>query len=97
MCVPHENVRLFPNTGAPAHTSYSFKVLQEHLFFVMQYLNGGDLMHHIQALKKFDEPRTKFYACEILIALQFLHERNVIYRYVIGSDPVYIANGVAVI
>ena len=56
---------------------------------MMEYLNGGDLMHHIQLVKKFDEARTKFYACEILIALQFLHKRNIIYRYVLYTEYVY--------
>ncbi|NXT90126.1 KPCT kinase, partial [Anhinga rufa] len=30
---------------------------KENLFFVMEYLNGGDLMFHIQSCHKFDLPR----------------------------------------
>uniref|UniRef100_A0A158R636 Protein kinase C n=1 Tax=Syphacia muris TaxID=451379 RepID=A0A158R636_9BILA len=50
----------------------------EYLFFVMEYLNGGDLMHHIQSVKRFDENRTRFYACEIIIALQDLKLDNIL-------------------
>lgn len=53
---------------------------QEHLFFVMEYLNGGDLMFHIQSSLRFDEKRAKFYGAEIILGLRFLHERGIIYR-----------------
>lgn len=61
-------------------SQHGLLAFQEYLFFVMEYLNGGDLMHHIQTVKKFDENRTRFYACEIIVALQFLHSRDIIYR-----------------
>ncbi|XP_032094772.1 LOW QUALITY PROTEIN: protein kinase C delta type [Thamnophis elegans] len=53
---------------------------KEHLFFVMEFLNGGDLMFHIQDKGRFDLFRATFYGAEIVCGLQFLHSKGIIYR-----------------
>ncbi|KAF8644536.1 hypothetical protein AX16_008412 [Volvariella volvacea WC 439] len=49
------------------------------VYFVMEYVSGGDLMLHIQR-KQFSLRQAKFYASEVLLALEYFHSNGIIYR-----------------
>ena len=46
----------------------------------MELCSGGDLMFHMQQQRRLPEEHARFYASEITLALNFLHERGIIYR-----------------
>jgi len=52
----------------------------ERLYFIMDYINGGELFFHLQREKRFSEARVRFYGAEIASALEYLHSQGVIYR-----------------
>ncbi|KAM0753436.1 hypothetical protein T439DRAFT_297773 [Meredithblackwellia eburnea MCA 4105] len=49
------------------------------IYFVMEYVSGGDLMLHIQR-EQFTPRRAKFYAAEVLLALEYFHQNGIVYR-----------------
>ncbi|XP_018096727.1 serine/threonine-protein kinase Sgk2 isoform X1 [Xenopus laevis] len=58
---------------------YSFQTAEK-LYFVLDYVNGGELFLHLQRERCFLEPRARFYAAEVACALGYLHSQNIIYR-----------------
>lgn len=59
--------------------NYSFQT-PDKLYFIMDYVNGGELFYHLQKDKKFTEDRVRFYCAEIVLGLEYLHNTGVLYR-----------------
>lgn len=58
---------------------YAFQT-KEKLFLCLDYCAGGDFFHYLQLKRKFSERVTRFYASEICLGLEALHNSDIIHR-----------------
>lgn len=73
------NVLSFTNHPFIVKLNYAFQTI-DRLFLILDYCPGGDLSEHISREKKFEEERAKFYLCQIILAVEDLHKRDIIFR-----------------
>uniref|UniRef100_A0A3P8WZU0 Serum/glucocorticoid regulated kinase 2a n=1 Tax=Cynoglossus semilaevis TaxID=244447 RepID=A0A3P8WZU0_CYNSE len=62
---------------------YSFQT-SEKLYFVLDYVNGGELFFHLQKERCFSEARARFYTAEVASAIGYLHSLNI--GHVVRTD-----------
>ncbi|RKP02359.1 hypothetical protein CXG81DRAFT_10855, partial [Caulochytrium protostelioides] len=60
-------------------TLYSAFQGKERLYLVMEYVSGGELYFHVSQYGRFEESRAHFYAAEIVLALEYLHAKNIVF------------------
>lgn len=63
-------------------TLYATLATDTHLHFLMEYCEGGELYGLLtrQPAKRFKESHMRFYAAEVMLALQYLHLLGFVYR-----------------
>lgn len=50
------------------------------LFMVMDFIEGGELFSLLRKSHRFPHPVAKFYAAEMILAIEYLHSQGIIYR-----------------
>ena len=63
------------------------------LYLVMDLLTGGDLRYHIAQKRFFSESETKFFISNMILALEYIHSRNIIHRDIKPENLVLESNG----
>ncbi|XP_067946869.1 serine/threonine-protein kinase LATS2-like isoform X2 [Watersipora subatra] len=58
---------------------YSFQD-KENLYFIMEYIPGGDLMALLIKMGIFEEPLARFYIAELVLAIESVHKMGFIHR-----------------
>ena len=53
---------------------------KKQLHLVLELCPGGELFYHLHNLGRFTEDQAKFYFAEVILALEYLHNLNIIYR-----------------
>ena len=51
-----------------------------YIYFLMEYIRGKEVFDVIRLIGLLNNSQTRFYACSIMLALDYLHERKFIYR-----------------
>ncbi|KDN53168.1 protein kinase A, partial [Tilletiaria anomala UBC 951] len=70
-----------------AHVSHPFLVnlyssFQDGLncYMLMEFVPGGEIFAHLRQAKRFTADAARFYVCNIVLALEHLHARDIAYR-----------------
>ncbi|KAK7590178.1 hypothetical protein V9T40_001791 [Parthenolecanium corni] len=58
---------------------YHFKD-NANLFFVLEFVPGGEMFTHLQSLGKYPESQARFYAAQVVLSFEYLHYLGIVYR-----------------
>ena len=60
---------------------------------LMDWVPGGELFHYIDVYQSFDEKTARFFAGNVILAIEYLHTKGIVYRDLKPENLVLDANG----
>lgn len=73
---------------------YCFKD-NSYLYMVLEFLNGGTLYDYIYAYGRCGDYQAKYYAAQMILALQYLHHLEVLHRDIKLENIILDSHGIA--
>ena len=52
----------------------------DNLYFVTEFMQGGEMFFHLHRNPQYKDKAVIFYLSEILLALEYMHRKNIVYR-----------------
>ena len=62
------------------HNSYSTYKDEKNLLMLMEFVPGGEIFSHLRKRGRFSVSMTRFYIASIVLAIQYLHAMDIVYR-----------------
>ncbi|WVQ67177.1 uncharacterized protein L199_005372 [Kwoniella botswanensis] len=59
------------------HSTYQDQL---NVYMLLSYIPGGELFSHLRRAGRFSADVTRFYLASIILAIEYLHSKNIIYR-----------------
>ncbi|KAI0982730.1 hypothetical protein GJ496_005756, partial [Pomphorhynchus laevis] len=83
LALNERNMLFIASNGDPCpfivSMTYAFHTTDK-LYFILDLMNGGDLHYHLTQHGTFTENEVLFYASEIILGLEHMHSKQIVYR-----------------
>ena len=93
-----ENIELEKNILLKIDHPFIVKLVKclkndKNIFFLLEYIKGKELFDVIRDIGILNKEQTNFYIASMMIAIQYLHERKIIYRDIKPENIIVEKNG----
>lgn len=73
--------KLLEATNFPFLVTLRFHFLDTvNIYMVLDYIPGGEMFLHLRKAGRFSEPHARFYTAQVVLAFEYLHHLDLVYR-----------------